>query len=1138
MSSIGGFDGNKRYRPDEEIDSSSEIQGKTKQGKTSPSTPKVKAKVDEKVAEVVKNKKRDRPDNPQETNEPIKCTGEDENPKVQKLAKKLIAVQYEADVADRVGEAERADFVANLDAVLAEMPLEETKEHFLELLNSLASGVAEKIVTQIRQCPFLTAKHFICRAIPYLKDIKDDALVALMVESMTSHEHDEEEIKYMLSQLACIPVARRFIDATGYKGSFEKLVDIVFRVPADELEHTLSQAVPILREVPAEDFKDVLNRFLYCPEDKKMHFSDALKAAQELCLRYSELGLSNVLQVLNEHSFEHRESVVDAIARAAPFCDKIWLGSLVSLIVQIPVEQRNAPEMRWVQLLAGTRNGEMSARLLSAILAVPQEQRNGVCDRVEALRQSLSDDIKYLVFDLIDQVPGEKLVHFVEQVCRFFEGADKDDRYWIISSTTRGTPEERIALINDALLFMAPGVSRLSIFEFLMNNTAEQRNAIKELTGSFFSGIQLSAEQRIEIFTTLAQVGASKSFVFSSVDQDATEQRRAVVAYAEKLTSAQDSYGIKLKILKVLGSIDRDQRDDILLQAEPWLLGSSSVAAADIIETIGFLPTERRAAILAAASKWQPMNGIDKAALIAGFKWIDLNEDMEKLRMQTAPFVADLHDSTLIFTMAMAVSRIPAENRAAVLPCALRVLNGCLGAERAAFLPSFSDIPLDQLEAIESSAELFSEGVAPAVRAVIFIAIARIASEERDAVLTNLRPWILGVRSPEVANVISLFDSMSQELRLRVIARATALAQSVASAQQRLNLLRMVCQEMLRPVEVDSSYTMDLAREDLHNQPMNVLRNLVEKFQNEQAYTLKIYFLDEPGIDAGGVGREFISELFEGIKKSLQFKQCDNGLYRPTLPMKNFEYQPLSEEEKKQYQQLGALMKFCLNATVEYPIGMLFDHAVFTFLTKVQAKHLDKPFEELDFAELFAIYEAMNSENEADMKTLEMMKGYLAVEETKEQTRETIESIMRPVMVPLIEIAKGMKAAPFLRFTWEDLQQIAPGALSEKLQGKVTRDMIIDKLAFGDSIAPNMREWIQAWIKEADFDKVQRFLFAMTGARALGNKGLKIDASNENVHFHTCTNSVEMPLHTIQSQQELYEFMELALAGTERFSRG
>jgi len=142
--------------------------------------------------------------------------------------------------------------------------------------------------------------------------------------------------------------------------------------------------------------------------------------------------------------------------------------------------------------------------------------------------------------------------------------------------------------------------------------------------------------------------------------------------------------------------------------------------------------------------------------------------------------------------------------------------------------------------------------------------------------------------------------------------------------------------------------------------------------------------------------------------------------------------------------------------------------------------------------------------------------------------------IIRPVLEPALEIASGMKKAPFQdKVSWEGIQKMSPRELSEKLQGVVTREMIIDKLQYADGYPEEKQAWLENWINHADDAKIRQFLFALTGASSLGRKPLSIEKSRDNIHFHTCYNTVDIPIDGIDSEEFFNTLLDATIAGKE-----
>ncbi|MBS0633891.1 MAG: hypothetical protein JSR37_00325 [Verrucomicrobia bacterium] len=403
--------------------------------------------------------------------------------------------------------------------------------------------------------------------------------------------------------------------------------------------------------------------------------------------------------------------------------------------------------------------------------------------------------------------------------------------------------------------------------------------------------------------------------------------------------------------------------------------------------------------------------------------------------------------------------------------------------------------------------------------AALLIAIEAIPIAERESV-TNFAKQIAVGRdyyADEMAEIIRAITRIDPAER-PIVVEAT-----VANLEEDSN-----SDEIVEFIDYYNSYTLEIPQSAIKEQPLQLLAQFAEQISKKRAKRIKVTFEGEKGQDAGGLGRVFISELFEALKTKLAFREREGtGLSAPVASG------ILSDEAKKAYNHIGKVLMFCLNASTDYPIGMIFEQSVFTALTKLHDKHLANPIQELVknkelYDEFSALYQEMYSLDESAKSTLEWMQNNKDDPEAKEQ----IEDMIVDVFGPLVEIAKGMKDVVFNTVTHQDLLKMTPLKLSEKLQGVVGKPMILSALEFHPDISPQIEQWVRSWIKAADNKKLTEFLLAMTGSSALGRKPLKISAcEGEKFIFHTCFNSVELPVAFLESEEKLNALLDNVLGG-------
>ena len=347
------------------------------------------------------------------------------------------------------------------------------------------------------------------------------------------------------------------------------------------------------------------------------------------------------------------------------------------------------------------------------------------------------------------------------------------------------------------------------------------------------------------------------------------------------------------------------------------------------------------------------------------------------------------------------------------------------------------------------------------------------------------------------------------------------------------------------------TYELTLHPDEFREHPEKILETLNEKFTKEKASSLRITFIGEEGVDAGGLRRQFIDRLVSEICLKMKFERCENRLYRPILQeSSDGKYIPLTDAEKATYRQFGNLIMFCLNASESYPTGMVLDQGVLDAVRSMQK-------EKYSFDEHFSIFERLASYNAADTALCKRFKRYLALADdaTLQEVAAAIESDMDiatmkkhlpevkasllkyiqdntlvPKLAPIHEIAVGMNASPFQeKLSFAEVQGMHPAELSKRLQGTVSKEDIIARLKFAASTPENVRNFLINWIQKADDEKFALFLFALSGSSALGDDVDIVIENGSAIGFHTCGFQLDLDYENIKTESELADRLDTAL---------
>ena len=687
-----------------------------------------------------------------------------------------------------------------------------------------------------------------------------------------------------------------------------------------------------------------------------------------------------------------------------------------------------------------------------------------------------------------------------------------------------------------------------------------------EITSLLQTVGQIPQVQRAEViaiaksFVSGAQRVIEMNEFLDSITAMPRGQRKEVTAYVRQLlTGTNKSAYVINRLFEVIAEIPRGQRRDVCAHATSLLRGNESLnEKEELLRCLAAIPRGQRKAVIAHAA---PLFRRDAAfseniLLLNAIAAIPRAERADVLAHFTALPTADMNAGAIRWLLRN-IAAIPHGQRAEVIAQKMAALRPFEHIEGWRTLVSeIVGQPLANIPGIVNCTQSLAHGLTELedIRSIL-----RIVADRSMLSLNH--------QEDLAESVNRILPDLSQDMS--AWARTLAFGQMHTEVQAE----RAPFGFMPNRAGIRDAYVLDCTRQQLEESPRSLLHDLCEQFKQQPRDRLRVHFQGEAGVDAGGLGRQFVTELSAGIGGKMGFKECENGLFRPELTRgTDGKAQPLSSDAIATYHDFGEFLEFCPNAAEDYPIGMLFDLSVFEALTMFEDRHLTD-FKNLTFTEQFSIYEAMQHK-EDDRQQIEKIKQWL--EPLKRDTPENVlrdayaavetddaiaalginydpekirkhypaiqeaikksivEESIWPVVAPLIEIAKGMKDAPFgAKLSWAAIHGMNPAVLSERLQGVVTREMILDKLQFGDGIAEEKQEWMKRWIENADDAKIKQFLFAMSGSSSLGRKPLSIEKSGDNIYFHTCFNTVDIPMDGIETDELFASLINTTIVGKE-----
>jgi hypothetical protein len=345
--------------------------------------------------------------------------------------------------------------------------------------------------------------------------------------------------------------------------------------------------------------------------------------------------------------------------------------------------------------------------------------------------------------------------------------------------------------------------------------------------------------------------------------------------------------------------------------------------------------------------------------------------------------------------------------------------------------------------------------------------------------------------------------------------------------------------------------------------------------------TMLIYFLESPGVDQGGLTRQFLTQLMSGILnknlETLRFNKYKNGL---SLPEVNSDKPDELHKELKYLETIGRIFAICISSKNQYVVGQIFVPGLFTHLCLLDDSEVAKSstdfIKELTPERMRQIYtplldlpeqEAFNHLNHLSVaKTIEDAKNAISyfsdtfiIEKEDDKTlvdyqKEVLNALRDnwiSKLMPCHAIAKGIKEY----IPWINIRESSPAQLDKLVQGTLNKEMIkkMIKVVFAEKgeinpkFSERLKNWIDEWIDKQpdDMMKLKNFLQALTGAPAVTSEISFILKNNESglkgIYLHTCTFKADVPIGIVDddmSESTLEEKKETVFTQFDQWASG
>lgn len=313
---------------------------------------------------------------------------------------------------------------------------------------------------------------------------------------------------------------------------------------------------------------------------------------------------------------------------------------------------------------------------------------------------------------------------------------------------------------------------------------------------------------------------------------------------------------------------------------------------------------------------------------------------------------------------------------------------------------------------------------------------------------------------------------------------------------------------------------LDIRLSTVVKDPDATLAKVANYIQDNPGQSLSVTFFDDAGnrmqgIDAGGLTRHLITDLFEALpnSKMIQFAKLENGRVTP------FSGATLSKKERDKWTQVGIVLAFCLEKNLL--VGSVFEDGFFEAL-----KIFDPTTN--DFFYRLSVYKVLRKDDEQEIKMLNRIEALLKKnewteadfeeansminlgEDDDEPTQETLKRELRGFLSMHNQILDPMGCIAVELRRSSIFNKISAKEFLERVQGKIDKKTVLSRMNFSQD-HPN-ESYLKRWVSESTDDELKALIKAATGSCVVGNTSIHVISSSGSMAcFHTCGYQIDLP---------------------------
>lgn len=305
-------------------------------------------------------------------------------------------------------------------------------------------------------------------------------------------------------------------------------------------------------------------------------------------------------------------------------------------------------------------------------------------------------------------------------------------------------------------------------------------------------------------------------------------------------------------------------------------------------------------------------------------------------------------------------------------------------------------------------------------------------------------------------------------------------------------------------------------------QPVTLLLLLGEYLLKNKPFPNIYYFengIPNQAIDVGGVRRDFVTKLCLTLFNELKMED-------------NF---PLAAKgDERAYRSLGCLLAHCYQENSFYKTGPLFDPGVYRCMLTPHPGS-----DEWFLTNYLHLIKAPDLDRESDLTKLAYLAEPAAADLSK-YTRSYFNNPKNRAALRQTLLLRAKEHPQLIAISWmaQEFRKRVPnitGDLQKRIEGILSNEALKQKLSISDL---KTERYLTNWIDTHE-DLLEKFVYAVTGSRALCSNRIIVEVYNRDKNFipvaHTCSFTLELSRN--YENQEVFDqkmgcFLENALAGS------